>query len=47
MTYIFDTAFSTFDYGLSGAMAWIYCAVLALVVGAAMLLISRRVVYQN
>ena len=47
MTYIFDTAFSSFDYGLSSAMAWIYCLVLAILVGAAMLLISKRVVYQS
>ena len=47
MTYIFDTAFSSFDYGLSSAMAWIYCLVLAIIVGAAMLLISKRVVYQS
>ena len=47
MTYIFDTAFSNFDYGLSSAMAWLYCLVLAIIVGIAMLVISKRVVYQS
>ena len=47
MTYIFDTAFSNFDYGLSSAMAWLYCLVLANIVGIAMLVISKRVVYQS
>lgn len=47
MTYIFDTAFSNFDYGLSSAMAWLYCLVLAIIVGIAMLVIPKRVVYQS
>ena len=47
MTYIFDTAFSNFDYGLSSAMAWLYCLVLAIIVGIAMLVLSKRVVYQS
>ncbi len=47
MTYIFDTAFSNFDYGLSNAMAWLYCLVLAILVGLSMLFISKKVVYQS
>ncbi len=47
MTYIFDTAFSNFDYGLSNAMAWIYCLVLTIFVGLSMALISKKVVYQS
>ena len=46
MNYISETAFSQFNYGLSSAMAWIYCFVLTLLVGAAVLLISKKVVYQ-
>ncbi|MBP3388520.1 MAG: sugar ABC transporter permease, partial [Clostridia bacterium] len=47
MDYIFDTAFTSFDYGLSSAMSWLYCLVLAILVGVSMLLISKRVVYQS
>lgn len=46
MNYISSTAFSQFDYGLSSAMAWIYCLVLTVLVGAAMFFISKKVVYQ-
>ena len=46
MNYIVDMAFQEFNYGVSSAMAWIYCVVLAVLVGAAMLLISKKVVYQ-
>lgn len=47
MEYIFDTAFSSLDYGLSNAMAWLYCLALAIFVGLAMFLISKKVVYQS
>ena len=47
MKYIFDTAFSNLDYGLSNAMAWLYCLALAIFVGLAMFLISKKVVYQS
>lgn len=46
MNYISQMAFSQFDYGVSNAMAWIYCVVLAVLVGASVLLISKKVVYQ-
>lgn len=46
MNYIFDMAFEQFNYGVSSAMSWIYCVVLAILVGAAVLLISKKVVYQ-
>ncbi|MBR2338933.1 MAG: sugar ABC transporter permease [Clostridia bacterium] len=47
MGYIFDAAFSNFDYGLSNAMAWLYCLVLAIFVGLSVALISKKVVYQS
>ena len=47
MTYIFETAFSNFDYGLSNAMAWLYCLTLAILVGLSVALISKKVVYQS
>ncbi len=47
MDYIYDTAFGmNFQFGLSSAMAWIYCVLLAVLVGLSMWLISKRVVYQ-
>lgn len=47
MEYISDMAFSQFDYGLSNAMAWIYCVILTLIVCVALGAISKRVVYQS
>lgn len=46
MNYIQSTAFSQFNYGLSSAMAWIYCVILGVIVGGVMWLLSKRVVYQ-
>lgn len=46
MGYIFDMAFLEFNYGLSSAMAWIYCLLLTIMVGISMLMISKKVVYQ-
>jgi len=47
MNYIYDMAFTQFNYGLSSAMSWIYCSILTLIVGASVWLISKRVVYQS
>jgi len=47
MNFIYNTAFSNgFDFGLSSAMSWIYCTLLAIIVGFAMWIISKRVTYQ-
>jgi ABC-type sugar transport system permease subunit len=47
MNFIYDTAFGgNFEFGLSSAMSWIYCVVLAVLVGLCMWIISKRVVYQ-
>lgn len=46
MNYINKMAFSNFDFGLSCAMSWLYCAVLTILVGLSMMLISKKVVYQ-
>lgn len=47
MNYAWNVSFKIFDLGLAGAMMWLYCLVLALIVGAAVLLLSKRVVYQS
>lgn len=44
---VVDTAFKSFNFGLSAAMAWIYFAVIALVLWVTTLLVSRRVFYQD
>ncbi len=46
MTYIYDMAFSQFNYGLSNAMAWVYCTILTVIVGVAVSTVNKRVVYQ-
>ena len=47
MSYIYNVAFSDFQYGLSNAMAWIYCAVMGVLISLSMLIISKKVVYQS
>ncbi len=47
MNYAWDVSFQNFDLGLAGAMMWLYCLTLAVIVGAAVFLISKRVVYQS
>lgn len=46
MEYIYDTAFSSLDYGLSCAMSWSYCLIMGVVVGLVMWFVSKKVVYQ-
>lgn len=46
MKYIQKVAFQNFNFGLSGAMMWLYSITLAILVGLFVLLISKRVVYQ-
>ncbi len=47
MNYAWDVSFKNFDLGLAGAMMWVYCLMLTAIVGVAVLLISKRVVYQS
>lgn len=44
---IVDTAFQSFNFGLSAAMAWIYFAVIALVLWITTAIVSRKVFYQD
>lgn len=46
MTYIYEMAFAQFNYGLSNAMAWVYCTILTVIVGIAVSAVNKRVVYQ-
>ncbi len=43
MEYIYDMAFKEFDYGLSNAMAWLYCSILTIIVGITVTVINKRV----
>lgn len=44
---VVDTAFKSFDFGLSAAMAWMYFAVIALVLWITTSIVSRKVFYQD
>jgi ABC-type sugar transport system permease subunit len=44
---VVDTAFKSFDFGLSAAMAWMYFAVIALVLCVTTAIVSRKVFYQD
>ncbi|WP_254438498.1 carbohydrate ABC transporter permease [Paenibacillus sp. DCT19] len=44
---VVDTAFKSFNFGLSAAMSWIYFAVIALILWVTTALVSRKVFYQN
>jgi ABC-type sugar transport system permease subunit len=44
---VVDTAFKSFDFGLSAAMAWMYFGVIALVLWITTSLVSRKVFYQD
>lgn len=44
---VVDTAFKSFDFGLSSAMAWMYFAVIALVLWITTSIVSRKVFYQD
>ena len=45
MTYIYEMAFDRLDFGMSGAMGWIYFLILLTVMGIGLGLISRKVFY--
>lgn len=45
MEYVYDTAFTDLNFGLSSAMGWFYCLILFAVMGIAVGVISRRVFY--
>lgn len=47
MEYIYDTAFSDLNFGLSGAMGWTYFVILLVLMGTALGLISRKVFYYS
>lgn len=44
---VVDTAFKSFNFGLSAAMSWIYLAVIALILWVTTAIVSRKVFYQN
>ncbi|MGQ8874423.1 carbohydrate ABC transporter permease [Paenibacillus sp. TSA_86.1] len=44
---VVDTAFKSFNFGLSAAMSWMYFAVIALILWVTTALVSRKVFYQN
>ncbi len=44
---VVDTAFKSFNFGLSAAMAWMYFAVIALVLWVTTAIVSRKVFYQD
>jgi ABC-type sugar transport systems, permease components len=44
---VVDTAFKSFNFGLSAAMAWMYFAVIALVLWVTTAVVSRKVFYQD
>ncbi|ANY70253.1 ABC transporter permease [Paenibacillus sp. BIHB 4019] len=44
---VVDTAFKSYDFGLSAAMAWMYFAVIALVLWITTSIVSRKVFYQD
>lgn len=45
MTYTYNLAFGSFNFGLSSAMSWIYFVILAVVMGVVAAVISRRTFY--
>lgn len=47
LKYIYEIGFSNTNFGLSSAMAWIFFAVLAVIVSLVLWLISKRIVYLN
>ncbi|GGH60427.1 lactose ABC transporter permease [Paenibacillus silvae] len=44
---VVDTAFKSFNFGLSAAMSWIYFAIIALILWVTTAIVSRKVFYQN
>ncbi|MGO4528507.1 carbohydrate ABC transporter permease [Paenibacillus sp. 2TAF8] len=44
---VVDTAFKSFNFGLSAAMSWMYFGVIALILWVTTTLVSRKVFYQN
>lgn len=45
-TLIHETAFTNFDFGLSGAMAWIYFIIISIILIISAFFVSRKVFYQ-
>ncbi|CAI6036515.1 hypothetical protein PAECIP112173_00841 [Paenibacillus sp. JJ-100] len=44
---VVDTAFKSFNFGLSAAMSWMYFGVIALILWVTTAIVSRKVFYQN
>lgn len=44
---VVDTAFKSFNFGLSAAMSWMYFVIIALLLWITTALISRKVFYQD
>ncbi|OBZ12530.1 MULTISPECIES: carbohydrate ABC transporter permease [Bacillales] len=44
---IYNTAFSQVRFGYSSALAWLYCLVIAVFLGAVYLLLKKRIVYMQ
>lgn len=47
LKYIYEIGFNNTNFGLSSAMAWIFFAVLAVIVFVVLWLVNRRIVYLN
>lgn len=45
MQYVYELSFQKFDFGLSGAMSWIYCAALVVILAIVFAFMSRRMFY--
>ena len=44
---IYNTAFSQVRFGYSSALAWLYCVLIAVFLGAVYLLLKKRIVYMQ
>ncbi len=47
LRFVYDQAFSELDYGYASALSWIYFLAVAAIIGLAVWLISKRVVYHT
>ena len=47
LSFIYDTAFVRLSYGYASALSWVYFLLIGIVLGALMLLMSKRITYQT
>jgi len=47
LTYIYDIGFTNTKFGLSSAMAWVFFAILGIIVSVVLWAINKRIVYLN